>query len=94
MISRKFAYADDLTLLHSSGNWKDLEGTSSQDVRDLSKPKQFSIITKSLHLIADIIHLLFIYNSFIISNTKLITKSHAIATVMCYSSVLKHVCLH
>ena len=22
MISRKFAYADDLTLLHSSGNWK------------------------------------------------------------------------
>ena len=26
-ISRKFAYADDLALLHSSGNWKDLEGT-------------------------------------------------------------------
>ena len=25
MISRKFAYADDLALLHSSGNWKDLE---------------------------------------------------------------------
>ena len=24
MISRKFAYADDLALLHSSGNWKDL----------------------------------------------------------------------
>ena len=23
MISRKFAYADDLALLHSSGNWKD-----------------------------------------------------------------------
>ena len=31
MISRKFAYADDLALLHSSGNWKDLEGTLSQD---------------------------------------------------------------
>ena len=30
MISRKFAYADDLALLHSSGNWKDLEGTLSQ----------------------------------------------------------------
>ena len=29
MISRKFAYADDLALLHSSGNWKDLEGTLS-----------------------------------------------------------------
>ena len=32
MISRKFAYADDLALLHSSGNWKDLEGTLSQDI--------------------------------------------------------------
>ena len=30
MISGKFAYADDLALLHSSGNWKDLEGTLSQ----------------------------------------------------------------
>ena len=29
IISRKFAYADDLALLHSSGNWKDLEGTLS-----------------------------------------------------------------
>ena len=36
MISRKFAYADDLTLLHSSGNWKDLEGTLSQDMSTLS----------------------------------------------------------
>ena len=26
MISRKFAYADDLAMLQSSGNWKDLEG--------------------------------------------------------------------
>ena len=32
LISRKFAYADDLALLHSSGNWKDLEGTLSQDM--------------------------------------------------------------
>ena len=32
MISRKYAYADDLALLHSSGNWKDLEGTLSQDM--------------------------------------------------------------
>ena len=29
MISRKFAYAEDLALLHSSGNWKDLEETLS-----------------------------------------------------------------
>ena len=36
MISRKFAFADDLALLHSSGNWKDLEGTLSQDISTLS----------------------------------------------------------
>ena len=36
MISRKFAYADDLALLHTSGNWKDLEGTLSQDISTLS----------------------------------------------------------
>ena len=36
MISRKFAYADDFALLHSSGNWKDLEETLSQDMSTLS----------------------------------------------------------
>ena len=36
MTFRKFAYADDLALLHSSGNWKDLEGTLSQDISTLS----------------------------------------------------------
>ena len=36
MISRKFAYVDDLALFHSSGNWKDLEGTLSQDMSILS----------------------------------------------------------
>ena len=36
MISRKFAYADDLALLHSSRNWKNLEGTLSQDMYTLS----------------------------------------------------------
>ena len=36
IISRKFAYADDLVLLHSFGNWKDLEGTLSQDMSTLS----------------------------------------------------------
>ena len=35
-ISRKFAYADDLALLHSFGNWKELEGTLSQDMYTLS----------------------------------------------------------
>ena len=36
MISRMFAYADDLALLHSCGNWKELEGTLSQDMSTLS----------------------------------------------------------
>ena len=36
VISRKFAYANDLALLHSSENWKDLEGTLSQDMSTLS----------------------------------------------------------
>ena len=36
MISRRFAYADDLALLHFSGNWKDLEGTLSQDMSTFS----------------------------------------------------------
>ena len=36
MISRKFAYADDLALLHSSGNWKDLEETLGQDMSTLA----------------------------------------------------------
>ena len=35
MISRKFAYADDLALLRSSENWKDLKGTLSQDISTL-----------------------------------------------------------
>ena len=36
MISRKFANADNLALLHSFGNWKDLEGTLSYDMTTLS----------------------------------------------------------
>ena len=36
MISRKLAYVNDLALLHSSGNWKDLEGTLSQNMSTLS----------------------------------------------------------
>ena len=36
MISRKSAYADELALLNSFGNWKDLEGTLSQDTSTLS----------------------------------------------------------
>ena len=36
MTFRKFAYVDNLALLHSSENWKDLEGTLSQDMSTLS----------------------------------------------------------
>ena len=58
MISRKFAYADDLALLHSSGNWKDLEGTLSQDISTLSaylqtwrlKLSHTKMVTTAFHL--------------------------------------------
>ena len=58
MISRKFAYADDLTLLHSSGNWKYLEGTLSQNMSTLSaylqtwrlKLSDTRMVTAAFHL--------------------------------------------
>ena len=58
MISRKFAYADDLALFHSSGNWKDLEGTLSQDMSTLSaylqtwrlKLSHTKMVTAAFHL--------------------------------------------
>ena len=58
MISRKLAYADDLALLHSSGNWKDLEGTLSQDISTLLtylqiwrlKPSHIKTVTAAFHL--------------------------------------------
>ena len=58
MISRKFAYADDLPLLHSSRNWKDLEETLSQDMSTLSaylqiwrlKLSHTKIVTAAFHL--------------------------------------------
>ena len=58
MISIKFAYADDLALLHSSGNWKDLEGTLSQDMSTLSaylqswrlKLSHTKMVTAAFHL--------------------------------------------
>ena len=58
MISRKFAYADDLALLHSSGNWKDLEGILSQEMSTLSaylqtwklKLSHTKTVTAAVHL--------------------------------------------
>ena len=58
MISRKFAYADDLTLLHSSGNWKNLEQTLTQDMSTLSaylqtwrlKLRHSKTVTTAFHL--------------------------------------------
>ena len=34
--SKKYAYADDLAILYSSGNWKVLERTLSEDITTLS----------------------------------------------------------
>ena len=34
-VSRKYAYADDLALLHTAGDWQALEGTLSQDLATL-----------------------------------------------------------
>ena len=58
MISRKLANADDLALLHSSRNWKDLEGTLSQDTYILSaylqtwrlKLSHTKMVTAAFHL--------------------------------------------
>ena len=58
MISRKFVCADDLALLHSSGNWKDLEGTLSQDISIFSaylqtwrlKLSHTNTVTAAFHL--------------------------------------------
>ena len=36
MTSKKYAYADDLAILHSSGDWKVLERTLSEDMTTLS----------------------------------------------------------
>ena len=57
-ISRKFAYADDLALLHSFGNWKDFERTLSQDMSTLSaylqtwrlKLSHTKMVTVAFHL--------------------------------------------
>ena len=59
MISRKLAYADGLALLHSSENWKDMEGTLSQDMSTLSaylqtwrlKLSYTKTVTAAFHLI-------------------------------------------
>ena len=50
MISRRFGYADDLALLHSSGNWKNLEETLSQDMSTLSAYLQTTRRLKLSHI--------------------------------------------
>ena len=58
MIFRKFAYADDLALLHFSGNWKNLEGTLSKNMTTLSaylqtwrfKLSHTNMMTAAFHL--------------------------------------------
>ena len=56
--SKKFAYADDLAILHSSGEWKELERTLSQDMTTLSaylqtwrlKLSHAKTVTSAFHL--------------------------------------------
>ena len=36
-MSKKYAYADDLALLHTADSWEELEGTLSQDMSELSR---------------------------------------------------------
>ena len=51
MISRKFAYADDLALLHSSGNWKDWEGILSAYLQTWRlKLSHTKTVTAAFHL--------------------------------------------
>ena len=57
-ISQKYAYADDLALMHTSKDWKTLEGTLSQDMTTLSaylqtwrlKLSHFKTVTTAFHL--------------------------------------------
>jgi len=36
-ISRKYAYADDLAIMHADGGWQELEGALSKDIAILSE---------------------------------------------------------
>ena len=57
-ISKKFAYADDLAILHSAGDWQTLERTLTQDMKTVSSYHQkwklrLSVnktVTAALHL--------------------------------------------
>ena len=50
--SKKYAYVDNLSLLHSCGSWKALEGALSQDMAALSKLKlsHAEMVTAAFHL--------------------------------------------
>ena len=56
--SKKFAYADDLAILHTSGDWKELERTLRQDMTTLSEYLQIwrlklshtNTVTTAFHL--------------------------------------------
>ena len=47
MISRKFAYADDLALLHSSENWKNLEAIKPRHVHTVSVSPDLEVEAQS-----------------------------------------------
>ena len=57
-VSKKYAYADDLALMHSAGCWKEVEGILSQDMTTLSaylqtwrlKLSESKTVTAAFHL--------------------------------------------
>ena len=58
LVSKKYAYADDLAILHTSNEWKSLERVLSQDMTTLSnylqawrlKLSQSKTVTAAFHL--------------------------------------------
>ena len=83
MISRKFAYADDLALLHSSGIWKDLVGTLSQGMSTLSaylqtwrlKLSHTKTVTAAFHFFFFFFFFLFLISIFILLTRRKATEA-------------------
>ena len=57
IISKKYAYADDLAILHSSGDWKMLDRTLSEDMTTLSAYLQTRLKLSHAKTVAAAFHL-------------------------------------
>ena len=57
-IARKFAYANDLAIMHSTSNWKTLEETLSQDMTIISSYLQkWKLKLSAAKMVSDAFHL-------------------------------------